>query len=91
MPHQNKLTPEQVDKLLKSLPEGLDTAQVTALVLTIVDGYLSTSPGDAISVLLTGSITYARVRGVSENRIIRTLRDTAEYLENSTANSKKVH
>jgi len=79
-----------VTKIMEMLPEKLSPAQLSALILTLVDNYEGQDPRAAISLLITTAITYARVIGVPDKTIALLLRGTAKHLDTDEP-LKKVH
>ena len=82
----SELTEETVNSMLAFLPEDIDDAHLSALVLTIVATY-AREPVDGLAFLASTLLTYARARGIAPDLLSRVLRDCAEYYENNKPTS----
>jgi hypothetical protein len=80
-----------VEKILELLPEKLAPQQLSALLLSLVDHYEGQDPRAAVSLLITTTITYARVIGVPDKTIGLLFRATAKQLDTTDEPLKKVH
>jgi hypothetical protein len=65
----DKLTGEMIKSALKQLPKEMDSQQISAFLLTVLDGYVGSKVSEAMSILITSTIVYGRARGISDNRI----------------------
>ena len=86
------LAGKMVQEALKKLPPEMDSEQLSALLLTLVDGYVGPKIADGVSILITSAIVYARARGVRDDRLAILLIASAHALsESNPTNSDKVH
>jgi hypothetical protein len=81
---------DQIGKALSKLPPEMSTGEVSALIMTITDAYMSENKSAAISLLLTSGIVYARASGIPDEKIAIFLRSTADHLDDEPY-SPKVH
>lgn len=59
-----------VEKAMKALPDKLDTDELAALLLTIIDRYMGMRRvSEGISLLLTSAVVYARASGVKDEKL----------------------
>jgi len=87
----DKLAGRMVQEALKRLPPEMDSDQLSALLLTLVDGYVGPKISDGISILITSIIVYARARGVSDDKIAVILRASAHALADDRTRNEQVH
>lgn len=78
----SELTEEAVNTIMAMLPEDIDDAYLSALVLTIVATY-SRTPVDGLAFLASTLLAYSRANGIPPDLLSRVLSDCAEYYENS--------
>ena len=78
----SELTEETVNAVIDMLPEDLDDAHLSALVLTIVTTYAQT-PMDGLAFLASTLLTYASANRISPDVLSRVLGDCDEYYQNS--------
>ena len=78
----SELTEETVNAVIDMLPEDLDDAHLSALVLTIVETYAQT-PVDGFAFLGSTLLTYARAKGISPDDLSLALSDFDECYQNS--------
>jgi hypothetical protein len=86
--HEDKT--KMVEAAVHCLPDNMQTDELSALLLTIVDSYMSDDKTVALSLLLTTAMVYARSIGMSDKKMALVLRGAAEHLEEPD-NKKKVH
>lgn len=82
----SELTEEAVNTIMAMLPEDIDDAYLSALVLTIVATY-SRTPVEGLSFLASTLLTYSRANGIPPDLLSRVLSDCAEYYQNSKPTS----
>lgn len=80
-----------IEKALKGLPQQMDTDELAALLLTIIDRYVGMQRvSEGISLLLTSAVVYARATGISDKKMAALLLACAlDISGNETTN--KVH
>jgi hypothetical protein len=76
------LSEETVNTIMAMLPDDIDDAHLSALVLTIVATY-SRTPVEGLSFLASTLLTHARANGIRTEIVGNILRDCAEYYENN--------
>ncbi len=76
------LSKETVNTIMAMLPEDIDDAHLSALVLTVVATY-SRTPVEGLSFLASTLLTYARANGIKPDLLSRVLSDCAEYYQNN--------
>jgi hypothetical protein len=79
-----------VEAAVHCLPDNMQTDELSALLLTIVETYMSEDKTVALSLLLTTAMVYARSIGMSDKKMAVILRGAAEHLDEPD-NKKKVH
>ena len=80
-----------IEKALKGLPNQLDTDELSALLLTIIDRYVGTHRvSEGISLLLTSAVVYARASGIADKKLATLLHACALDLSGREP-SEKVH
>lgn len=84
-------TGKMVQEALKKLPPEMDSDQLSALLLTLVDGYVGPKVADGVSILITSTIVYARARGISDHRIAVLLIASAHSLADYGTSNEQVH
>lgn len=84
----SNLTGPMVENIVKSLPTQLETGEISALILTLVDLYMKDSPAAAVNVLLTSTILYAKSCEVSDYAISRILKEASKTV---LTKQQKVH
>jgi len=85
------LAGKMVQAALKKLPPEMDSEQLSALLLTVVDGYVGPKISDGVSILITSAIVYARARGVSDERVAILLIASAHALADYGTSNEQVH
>lgn len=59
-----------VEKAMKALPNTMDTDELSALLLTIIDRYVGMRRvSEGIALLLTSAVVYARASGVKDEKL----------------------
>ena len=86
--HEDKA--KMIEAAVHCLPDDMQTEELSALLLTIVDSYMSDDRSVALSLLLTTAMVYARSIGMPDKKMAIVLRGAAEHLEEPEA-KKKVH
>jgi hypothetical protein len=71
---------EVVALALNMLPEEMTADEVTALVLTMVNGYLGNKTIIGVGVLLSAAVTFAQEKGYRNENIAKLLVATAAML-----------
>jgi hypothetical protein len=83
---------DMVVEALKKMPHEMDTHQISAFLLTVLDGYVGPKVSEGVSILITSAVVYARARGVGDDRIAALLLASAYAIsESNPTNSDKVH
>lgn len=86
--HEEKT--KMVEAAVHCLPDHMQPDELSALILTIVDSYMSDDRSVALSLLLTTAMVYARSIGMPDKKMALVLRGAAEHLEEPET-KKKVH
>jgi len=86
--HEEKT--KMIEAAVHCLPDNMQTEELSALLLTIVDSYMSDDKTVALSLLLTTAMVYARSIGMPDKKMALVLRGAAEHLEEPET-KKKVH
>lgn len=81
---------KMIEAAVHCLPDDMQTEELSALLLTIVDSYMSDDRSVALSLLLTTAMVYARSIGMPDKKMAIVLRGAAEHLEEPET-KKKVH
>ena len=80
-----------IEKALKGLPHQMDTDELSALLLTIIDRYVGTHRvSEGIALLLTSAVVYARASGIADKKLAALLHACALDISNNDP-SNKVH
>jgi hypothetical protein len=82
--------PKMIEAAVDCLPDNMQTDELSALLLTILDAYMGDDKTVALSLLLTTAMVYARSIGMPDKRMAKVLRSAAEHLEKPET-EKKVH
>lgn len=83
---------KKVIKALKHLPDEMDSQQISAFILTVLEGYVGSKISEAMSILITSTIVYGRARGVSDDRIATLMVASAHAIvDYQPTQNNKVH
>jgi hypothetical protein len=77
-----------IEAAVHCLPDNMQTEELSALLLTIVDSYMSDDRSVALSLLLTTAMVYARSIGMPDKKMAIVLRGAAEHLEEPETKNK---
>lgn len=84
-----EMSSQVVEDVLDILPEEINSQQLSAFILTLVDKYAGGKVSQAMSLLLTSTIVYGRTMGFTDEKIASFLESTAQHLK--TEQTPKVH
>lgn len=72
------VTKEHINTVMEALPDEMETNEISALLMTIVNAYCEEAPKEAVSLFLTTTVIYARSVGMPLEVIAKILKATAE-------------
>lgn len=72
------VTKEQVEAFMQALPGEMNSNEISALVMTVINAYLEEAPREAVALLLGTTILYAHSVGQSAESIAKVLHSAAD-------------
>ena len=72
------VTKEHINTVMEALPDEMETNEISALLMTVVSAYLEEAPKEAVSLLLSTTVIYARSIGMPIEVIAKILHSAAD-------------
>ena len=85
------ITGEEVSAILERMPDELDTDELSAFILTLTSAYLNDHPREAVNMLLTSTILYAKSCGLPDKAIAAIFEASAEHVKTKGINLVRTH
>lgn len=72
------VTKDQVEAFMKALPDEMNSNEISALVMTVINAYLEEVPREAVALLMSTTILYAHSVGMPAEAISKILHSAGD-------------